>query len=193
MATDAIQLIVGLGNPGAEYANHRHNAGAWWVQQLADDAHTTLRPETKFHSSIARARLADHECYLTIPSTYMNESGRCIQAIAKFYKLKPQQILVVHDELDLPPGVVRLKYQGGHGGHNGLRDIISALGSKDFYRLRIGIGHPGHKDRVHDYVLHNPSRAHKDLIDTALTQSTHALPLMLEGDMARAMKQLHTK
>ena len=145
--------MVGLGNPGADYADHRHNVGFWLLNRLAQRAAVTFRAEKKFHGVVARLPSAVGECWLLKPDTFMNQSGRAVGALAQFYKIAPSNILVVHDEMDLPPGRVRLKQQGGHGGHNGLRDIIQVLGCKTFHRLRIGVGHPGHKEAVLKHVL----------------------------------------
>ena len=186
--TSCIGLIVGLGNPGAEYADTRHNAGFWWVDTLAQASGTRWSREAKFHGMAGRAG----ECWLLKPTTFMNRSGQALAALAQFYKLTPEQILVVHDELDLPPGVARLKQGGGHGGHNGLRDIIERLGSKDFWRLRLGIGHPGDKNQVVDYVLQRPSKDDHVVIMTAITQSLGVLPLIASGEMQRAMHELHS-
>lgn len=183
-----IGVIVGLGNPGAEYADTRHNAGFWWVDALARSAGIHWSREAKFHGMTGRAG----ECWLLKPATFMNHSGRSLAALTQFYKLAPEQILVVHDELDLPPGMARLKQGGGHGGHNGLRDIIERLGSKDFWRLRLGIGHPGDKNQVVDYVLHRPSKDDYAAITTVIVHSMEVLPLIAAGEMQRAMHQLHT-
>ena len=153
-----IRLVVGLGNPGKDYSSTRHNAGFWWVENLASIRHAQLKPENKFYGLAGRTTQGGNELWLLEPQTYMNASGRAVAALARFYKITPEEILVVHDELDLPPGEVKLKKGGGHGGHNGLRDIISQLGTTDFWRLRLGIGHPGDKAAVVDYVLNAPRR-----------------------------------
>lgn len=186
-----LQLIVGLGNPGERYARTRHNVGAWFVRQLADDAGADLRPEPKFFGATATITVGDHTLHLLEPSTYMNESGKSVAAIARFYRIPPTAILVAHDELDFSAGHVRVKAAGGHGGHNGLRDIIRALGSADFYRLRLGIGHPGHRDRVTPYVLSAPSAADRENIDAAIWQACRQLPIMVAGDWQRVMRELH--
>ncbi len=188
----AIRLIAGLGNPGREYADTRHNAGFWFIEEVARKAGASLRLEPRFHGAVARANLHGQEVWLIAPQTYMNISGQALSALAGYYKIAPEEMLVVHDELDLAPGTVRLKRGGGPGGHNGLKDIIARLGP-DFWRLRIGIGHPGDKDTVADFVLHRPSQAEESLIRDALDKSLGALPLIVAGDMAAAMQQLHTK
>lgn len=190
--SSGILLIVGLANPGAEYEHTRHNAGAWFVSALAADANISLRHNAKFHGLHGTAKVKGHECHLLIPSTYMNLSGQAVQAIASYYKIPTQAILIAHDEIDLPPGVVRLKMDGGHGGHNGLRDIISRLSSKEFYRLRIGVGHPGNSKDVSDYVLASPKKAERTEIDDALKTAEEILPLVMEGQFQKAMQLLHT-
>lgn len=186
-----IKLIVGLGNPGSDYANTRHNVGACFIEKLAEESQQTLRNESKFFGLVAQINLAGESSYLLLPTTYMNESGQSIQAIAKFYKISPEEILVAHDELDLPVGTIRLKENGGHGGHNGLRDTISHLHTDKFYRLRIGIGHPGHKDHVTPYVLSNPSNSDKNLILNAIDEGLRVLPDILAGNFQKAMQVLH--
>jgi PTH1 family peptidyl-tRNA hydrolase len=190
--SSGILLIVGLGNPGAEYQHTRHNAGAWFVQKLADEANTTLRSNAKFHGRHCSITLHGHECHLLIPTTFMNLSGQAIQALTSYYKISPENILVAHDELDLPIGEVRLKLSGGHGGHNGLRDTIRHLNTNNFYRLRIGIGHPGNSNLVHDYVLNPPKKTERELIDNAIFEAERIVPLMLRGEMQKAMMELHT-
>ncbi len=186
-----IKLIVGLGNPGAEYANTRHNVGAWFIEQLAEQSQQTLRPENKFRGLFTSITVDGNKCYLLEPTTYMNESGQSVNAVAKFYKIEPNEILIAHDELDFPAGTVRIKETGGHGGHNGLRDIINHLHTKDFYRLRIGIGHPGHKDKVTPYVLGRPSNHDYELIQQSISESLSALPDLVSGDFNKAMRTLH--
>jgi len=187
-----IQLIVGLGNPGKPYSTTRHNAGAWFVDHLAKSYQATFKLERKFHGSLAQIHVDSLSCWLLTPTTFMNESGRAIRAFAQFHKLSANQILVAHDELDFPAGTVRLKYQGGHGGHNGLRDIISHLGTHDFYRLRLGIGHPRDRDRVHDYVLSQPSHSDKQQIEASIDEAASVIPLLLAGKIEQAMQRLHT-
>lgn len=188
-----ISLLVGLGNPGAEYENTRHNAGTWLVNQLAIQHQQSLRFESKFHGTIASIKIANHKCYLFIPTTFMNNSGQAVCAVAKFYKIAPQHILVAHDEIDLPAGTIRLKFAGGHGGHNGLRDIFKALGTQDFYRLRIGVGRPKHSDEVIDYVLKKPSKSEQTQIDHAIDDALYVMPDIIVGKIQQAMKNLHTE
>lgn len=187
-----VQLIVGLGNPGAEYEQTRHNAGFWFVDELARAAGCSLRTEARFHAEVGRCTLHGQDCRLQKPTTFMNRSGQSVAALAKFLRIPPAEILVVHDELDLPPGTVRLKRGGGHGGHNGLRDLIAHLGTQDFLRLRLGVGHPGDRDKVVDYVLHRPSREERELIDAAMTRALEVMPLAVTGEFERAMHKLHS-
>lgn len=188
----SISLIVGLGNPGAEYENTRHNAGAWLVNQLAVKENQSLRFENKFHGALATIKIANHKCYLLIPTTFMNNSGQAVCAIAKFYKIAPENILIAHDEIDLPSGMVRLKFAGGHGGHNGLRDIFKALGTQDLYRLRIGVGRPKHSSDVVDYVLKKPNKSEQTQIDNAIDDALRVMPDIILGNTQQAMKNLHT-
>ncbi|MEN6584759.1 MAG: aminoacyl-tRNA hydrolase [Sulfuricella sp.] len=188
-----IRLIVGLGNPGLEYEDTRHNAGFWWVERIAAACKAMFNAEKKFHGLATRTHFDGHETWLLKPQTFMNRSGQSVGARAGFYKITPEEILVVHDELDLTPGDARLKKGGGHGGHNGLKDIIAHLGTHDFWRLRIGIGHPGDKSQVADYVLHPARREEQDLIDAAVDRSLPLLPQILAGDFPAAMLKLHTK
>ncbi len=188
-----IRLVVGLGNPGKDYSATRHNAGFWWVDKVASMRQVQLKPDSKFHGVAGRFTQGGNERWLLEPQTYMNASGRAVAALARFYKITPEEILVVHDELDLPPGEVKLKKGGGHGGHNGLRDIISQLGTNDFWRLRLGIGHPGDRAAVVDYVLNAPRREEMPLIEEAIDRSIRVLPLTESGDFPGAMKQLHTR
>ena len=191
--TTGIRCIVGLGNPGAQYQATRHNAGFWFVDELAQQHGIQLRPESKFFADLGKLSLGGNSCWLLKPSTFMNHSGRAVSALANFYKLSPEEILVVHDELDLASGSIRLKKGGGHGGHNGLRDIISALGSKEFYRLRIGIDHPGHRDQVTNYVLSRPSRSEQSLIEDAINDGCRCIDDLLAGDFQLLMNKLHSK
>ena len=189
----AIKLIAGLGNPGAEYRGTRHNAGADFVEQLARNAGVELRADSKFFGLAGQLTLAGHDLRLLIPTTFMNRSGKAVAAIAGFYKILPEEILIAHDELDLPAGSARFKRGGGHGGHNGLRDIIPALGNnRDFQRLRIGIGHPGHASKVTGYVLGAPGPADRQRIDQCIDEAIAALPLLLDGDEVKAMTRLHS-
>ena len=189
----AIKLIVGLGNPGSEYRGTRHNAGADFTEELARLNGGALRAESRFFGLAGQVTLAGHELRLLIPTTFMNRSGKAVAAMATFFKIAPDQILVAHDELDIAPGTARFKRGGGHGGHNGLRDIIPALGNNnDFYRLRIGIGHPGHASRVSGYVLSKPSAEDRERIDASIREAISALPLLLDGDATKAMTRLHS-
>jgi len=189
----AIKLIVGLGNPGSEYRGTRHNAGADFAEELARRSGATLRTESRFFGLAGQVTVSGHSLRLLVPTTFMNRSGKAVAAMATFYRIAPQQILVAHDELDIPPGSARFKRGGGHGGHNGLRDIIPALGNdNDFYRLRIGIGHPGHASRVTGYVLGAPSAEDRLRIDASISEAISALPLLLDGDETKAMTRLHS-
>jgi PTH1 family peptidyl-tRNA hydrolase len=189
----SIKLIVGLGNPGSEYEHTRHNAGADLVNELAHQQTISLTPENKFFGLSGRFFLGVHDIRLLIPTTFMNLSGKAVAAIMQFYKLSPEEILVAHDELDLPPGTARLKLGGGHGGHNGLRDIISALGNnKNFARLRIGIDHPGNAKLVSHYVLRKAPANERQLIENSINDSLRILPLVAAGEWNKAMKELHT-
>ena len=187
-----IKLIVGLGNPGREYEATRHNAGFWWVGEFARAQGASFKADAKFHGLVARASLHGHEVHLLMPQTFMNISGRAVGAVAQFYKIEPGNILVVHDELDLPPGSAKLKLGGGHGGHNGLKDIIAHLGTKEFWRLRIGIGHPGERSEVSNYVLHAPRKEEQALIDEAMQRAQDVAPLVVEGKLEAAMLKLHS-
>ena len=187
-----IKLIVGLGNPGREYEATRHNAGFWWVDEFARANQFVFKSESKFHGQAARSVLHGHEVYLLKPQTFMNVSGRAVGALVQFYKIEAAQMLVVHDELDLPPGSAKLKLGGGHGGHNGLKDIIAHLGTRDFWRLRIGIGHPGDRAEVANYVLNAPRREEEELIRQAMQRAQEVAPLIAEGKMEAAMLKLHS-
>jgi PTH1 family peptidyl-tRNA hydrolase len=189
----AIKFIVGLGNPGAEYEKTRHNAGAWFVLNIAQQHHATLRHETKFQGFHCTTKINGEDCHLLIPTTFMNLSGQSVKAVASYYKISPDQILVAHDEIDLPAGDIRIKFDGGHGGHNGLRDIIRHLNTNQFHRLRIGVGHPGDSKLVHDYVLNPPKKSERELIDNALQNADRVLPLLVNGEISKAMQELHTK
>lgn len=189
---NAIRLIVGLGNPGSEYAATRHNAGFWWLDELAAKQNLSFKPEPKFHASVTRSQLHNHELLLLKPQTFMNVSGRAVAAVARFYKIAPAEILVVHDELDLSPGVARLKFGGGHGGHNGLKDVAAQLASKDFWRLRLGIGHPGTAAEVTGFVLNNPRREEHELIKQAMQHALDIAPLVIDGKTEAAMLKLHS-
>lgn len=189
----AIKLIVGLGNPGREYAETRHNAGFWWIDALARTEGATLRSDAKFHGLVARIGRPAGDIWLLEPETFMNASGRSVAAIARFYKVAPEEILVVHDELDLPPGTARIKKGGGHGGHNGLRDIGAHLGTNDYWRLRLGIGHPGDRNQVVKFVLQPPTQQEAILIEDAMARSLALFPLLATGEFPAAMHKLHTK
>jgi PTH1 family peptidyl-tRNA hydrolase len=189
-----IKLIVGLGNPGSQYANTRHNAGQDLVERLASQHSVSLSSDSKFFGDCGRVFIGSRDVRLLVPTTFMNRSGQAVAALANFYRIEAEEILVVHDELDLPPGVARLKQGGGHGGHNGLRDIISAMGNnKEFQRLRIGIGHPGNAKQVSGYVLKKASGDDAIGIDHSIDQSIKVLPALLAGDLASAMQELHSK
>ncbi len=191
-----MRLVVGLGNPGKKYERTRHNAGFWWVEQLARTLRATLRDEGKFHGRVAKVGGAG-ETWLLLPDTFMNNSGRAVGALATFYKIVPGEILVVHDELDLPPGAAKLKLGGGSSGHNGLKDIAECLGSRDFWRLRLGVGHPretaASEQEVADYVLHPPRSEEQSAIDDAIAKSLDIWTLLSEGKTEAAMLKLHTK
>jgi len=188
-----MKLIVGLGNPGREYAGTRHNAGFEWVDRLSQMLHAPLKAEPRFHGLCAQIRQNDIDVWLLGPQTFMNRSGQAVVALCQFYKILPDEIIVVHDELDLPPGIAKLKKGGGLGGHNGLKDIAARLGTQDFWRLRIGIGHPGDRNAVVGYVLHPPRKEETPLIDEAIQKSLEVWPLIAQGACEAAMLKLHTK
>ncbi|MCN4143951.1 MAG: aminoacyl-tRNA hydrolase [Thiohalomonas sp.] len=190
--TNNIQIIAGLGNPGNEYERTRHNAGFWFIDQLISHYNLTLKSESKFLGDVAKLNTPSGNVWLLKPTTFMNRSGQSIARLAQFYKIKPEEILVVHDELDLPPGTLKLKQGGGHGGHNGLRDSIVHLG-KNFYRLRLGIGHPGNKEQVVGFVLGKTPQNEKTLIESSIDKSIDSIELIMQGDMQKAMNQLHAK
>jgi PTH1 family peptidyl-tRNA hydrolase len=192
----SIRLIVGLGNVGAEYEATRHNAGFWFVDALARDAGVRLSREAKFHGTAARASLHGAQVWLLEPGTYMNRSGRAVSALANFYRVAPEEILVVHDELDLMPGQSKMKQGGGHAGHNGLRDIQAALGSPAFWRLRLGIGHPrtlNLAQDVADFVLHPPRREDREAIEAEIARALAIVPDCVAGRMEAAMLKLHSR
>ncbi len=192
----AIRLIVGLGNPGPEHEHDRHNAGFWFVDALARSHGAPLARESRFFGLVGRVRIGAEAVFLLEPSTWMNRSGQAVAALANFYRIAPQEILVAHDELDLPPGQAKLKRGGGHAGHNGLRDILARLGSADFWRLRLGIGHPRSlqlEQEVADFVLHRPGREHRQQIDDSISRGLDCLPLLVAGDVEAAMQRLHTR
>lgn len=186
-----IRLFVGLGNPGPEYEATRHNAGFWWVDALADKLGARLVAERSWHGHVARVNLAGAPLWLLQPMTFMNRSGQSVAALARFYKIAPAEILVVHDELDLPPGQARLKCGGGNGGHNGLRDIQAQLGSPDFWRLRLGIGHPGVKAEVVDYVLRKPAPEQREALQACIERTLAVSAELIAGDMERATMKIH--
>jgi peptidyl-tRNA hydrolase, PTH1 family len=191
MAESRLYAIVGLGNPGAEYDRTRHNAGFWFVDALAAAYRGSFRTEAKFFAEVARVRIGNSDVLLVKPSTFMNRSGQAIQALAAFYKLDPADILVVHDEMDLPVGAMRLKLAGGHGGHNGLRSVHQHIG-EGYRRLRVGIGHPGSKELVLGYVLGRTSVADDKLIHQGIANAAAAIPVWLEQSWDKAMQQLHS-
>jgi peptidyl-tRNA hydrolase, PTH1 family len=191
MSHPGIRLIAGLGNPGPDYALTRHNAGFWFVDRIAAERRGELRAEGKFHGELGRVSVADADVRLLKPATFMNHSGRAVAAVARYFDIPPEQILIAYDELDIPPGRVKLKFGGGHAGHNGMRDSIAALGSRDFWRLRIGIGHPGEKSHVIGYVLGRPSRADAEAILDVLDDAERALSDLVEGRFQLAMNRLH--
>ena len=185
-------LIVGLGNPGAEYESTRHNAGAWLVERLAASQNLVFQTEKKFFGLCTRANINGQNVRLLLPTTFMNLSGQAVVAMASYFQIPAKEILVVHDELDLDAGVVRFKQGGGPGGHNGLKDIIARLGDNSFNRLRIGIGHPGHSEKVLGHVLKKANGEDQRLIDDAIDLALNALPLAVQGDFQKAMSLLHT-
>ncbi|MGH1470955.1 MAG: aminoacyl-tRNA hydrolase [Cellvibrionaceae bacterium] len=190
----SIKLIVGLGNPGPEYQDTRHNAGAILLEEFARQHNVTLTPETKFSGLTARCTVDGKDIRLLFPTTYMNLSGQAVAPMANFFKIQPSEILVVHDEIDLPPGVVRLKEGGGAGGNNGLKDIISSLGNNNkFKRLRIGVGHPGSAPQVASYVLKKPPATEQRLIEESVDNALAILPMVITGEWEKAMQELHTK
>ncbi len=188
-----IKLIVGLGNPGNKYAETRHNAGEWLIDRLARQFNFSLKEDNKFFGKTARALIDGQEVRFLVPSTFMNLSGKAVGAVATFYRIKPEEILIIHDELDLPPGVAKIKLGGGHGGHNGLRDSIAQLGNnKNFYRLRIGIGHPGDKNLVSAYVLSKPAPADRLLIDKVLDEAALCVGILMREGITKATNRLNS-
>jgi PTH1 family peptidyl-tRNA hydrolase len=187
-----IKLLVGLGNPGDKYAATRHNAGFWWVNQLAEQTNSKLTLDAKFFG-IAGKLNSKADTWLLKPTTFMNASGKSVAALANYYKISPAEILVIHDELDLPAGGIKLKFGGGHGGHNGLKDIAAALGTQAFWRLRLGIGHPGDRNEVVNFVLKAPTKDEQAAIDEKVYDSTKLIDLLLAGEFENAMLKLHTK
>lgn len=190
---EKLSCIVGLGNPGPDYTQTRHNVGAWLIDQLANDYNISLKKETKFHGYAGQGNIEGVKCHLLIPTTYMNDSGLAVASLTQFYKLHAEQLLVAHDELDFAPGIVRLKQGGGHGGHNGLRDIIKRLGNQNnFNRVRIGIGHPGDSNRVSGYVLHRPTASEERHIVDSIHAALRWMPDLMQGSFEPAMKELHS-
>ncbi len=187
-----IKLFVGLGNPGPEYEATRHNAGFWWIDALARELGATLVPERSYWGLVARTNVQGESRWLLQPQTFMNLSGKSVAALARFFKIQPHEILVAHDELDFAPGQVKLKRGGSHGGHNGLRDIHAQLGSPDYWRLRIGIGHPGAKAEVVHWVLKKPAPDQRVLIEDSIAHALQAKDALLAGDMEKATLQIHT-
>ena len=185
-------LIFGLGNPGPGYAETRHNAGFWFLDRLAERHRASYKSQTRLHAEISRVDLHGKDCILARPTTFMNHSGQAVRAVMDYFRVSAQDILVAYDELDLPPGVVRLKQGGGHGGHNGLRDIFRHTADHDFLRLRIGIGHPGNKDAVTAYVLGRATASQERLMRDSITGAIDVMPRIMSGDVAGAMKELHT-
>ena len=191
-----IKLMVGLGNPGPEYEDTRHNAGFWWIDGVARGLKVTLTPDKAYHGLVARANHApgaSGPIWLLQPMTYMNLSGKSVAALARFFKIAPEEILAIHDELDLPPGEMKFKKGGGNGGHNGLKDMQAQLGSGEFWRLRLGIGHPGHKAEVANYVLRKPPLAERQAVEDCIEKSYGAVELMLRGEMDKALAKIHAK
>lgn len=194
MPGDSLKLIVGLGNPGPQHDSNRHNAGVIFLHHLCKSYGGTLRGESKFFGEAGSINISGHEVKLLFPTTFMNHSGKSVAAMCKFYKIEPENMLVAYDEIDFEVGITRFKEGGGHGGHNGIRDIINALGGKkDFYRLRIGVGHPGHKSMVANYVLSDPSRSEADLIMSNIEDAIRVMPRAVNGEWEEAMKALHTQ
>ncbi len=188
-----VALIVGLGNPGPQYEATRHNAGFWFVEQVARQQGEQFRLESKFRAEIAKVVIGAKQVWLLKPNTFMNRSGQSVAALARFYKVPLENVLVVHDELDLDPGTARLKLGGGHGGHNGLRDIVAQMGGKDFMRLRIGIGHPGNSKQVSDFVLSRAGATEQRAIDESIDRALAVLPQVVSGEFQKAMNDLHTQ
>lgn len=187
-----IKLLVGLGNPGPEYEDTRHNAGFWWIDAVAHELKVSLVPDRNYHGLVARTLVNGQTLWLLKPQTFMNLSGKSVSALARFFKIMPQEILVAHDELDILPGEAKLKLSGSHAGHNGLRDIHAQLGTADYWRLRLGVGHPGDKAEVVSWVLKKPLLEHRKAIDDSIHRAVLALPLLLAGQMGKAMAQVHT-
>lgn len=188
-----ISLVVGLGNPGPEYEKTRHNAGTWFVSELVNQTNSILRFESKFHGMHCCGSFAGQDIHFLIPTTFMNLSGQAVKSAANYFKLVSENILIVHDEVDLAAGDIRLKYDGGHGGHNGLKDIIRHLSTHQFHRLRIGVGRPVHSTEVVDYVLNAPTKNERIQINQAIQSAIDVMPLVINGEFQKAMMQLHTR
>jgi len=191
-SNESIKLVAGLGNPGSQYESTRHNVGYWFVDELIRKYNAQFKRESKFKGEVAKIYVAGHDIWLLRPDTFMNLSGQSVSALARFYKIQAEEVLVIHDELDLDPGVARLKSGGGHGGHNGLRDVSEKLG-KTYQRIRLGVGHPGHKNMVSDYVLKKPSQDDRISIERAIDDALAVFELIVAGESQKAMNELHTK
>ena len=187
-----IKLFVGLGNPGPDYEATRHNAGFWWVDALARELKTPMSLDKNYYGQVARTTVNGHTVWLLKPLTFMNLSGKSVAALARFFKIAPDEVLVIHDELDIMPGQVKLKFGGSHAGHNGLRDIHAQLGTADYWRLRLGVGHPGVKAEVINWVLKKPMLEHRQAIDECIDRSMKAVPELLKGEMEKATMLIHT-
>ena len=187
-----IKLIAGLGNPGKDYQAHRHNAGFWFIESLANNLDSKFSSQSKFFGETAICLIGTNKVHLLKPKTFMNNSGQSVKALSSYYNIEPEEILVIHDDLDLTPGSVKIKMGGGHGGHNGLKDTIKALNTSDFYRLRLGIGHPGSKNEVVDFVLTPPGKTDSMLIEQAIKEAMDIIEPLVIGDVEQAMKKLHT-
>ena len=187
-----LRLIVGLGTPGAEYAETRHNAGFWFCERLARELGASFTRESRYHGFVARLRLDGEDLWFLMPQTFMNRSGQAVRALTQFFRIEAAEMLVLHDELDLPPGQMRLKFGGGLGGHNGLKDITAHLGTQDYWRLRIGIGHPGDRNEVVNYVLKPPRREEREEIDAALDRALLAWPALAKGEFNAATQKINT-
>ncbi len=187
-----IKLIAGLGNPGKDYRVHRHNAGFWFIESLANNLDSKFSSQSKFFGETAICLIGTNKVHLLKPKTFMNNSGQSVKALSSYYNIEPEEILVIHDDLDLTPGSVKIKMGGGHGGHNGLKDTIKALNTSDFYRLRLGIGHPGSKNEVVDFVLTPPGKTDSMLIEQAIKEAMDIIEPLVIGDVEQAMKKLHT-
>lgn len=185
-----LKLFVGLGNPGEKYADTRHNAGFWWIDLVAEQTSTPISLDAKMYGAVGKL---NQNAWLLKPNTFMNASGKSVAALVNYFKISPEEILVIHDELDLSPGQAKLKFGGGHGGHNGLRDIHAALGTPNYWRLRLGIGHPGNKNEVVNYVLKPPTKDEQSAIHQGIDNSSKVLDLLLKGDVEEAMLKLHTQ